>query len=137
MNPVIDAIVGLSSMASDQNAGETPQASDEELTKQFLLQNKVSKPCVNELIQYRGFNSLYALALAEPEDIQGSEIPSGQQRLILHLVKVLKSQSESKTVADQAVVSNQQPAPTDLDSGLNTHQTTQIPVLTAANIPAA
>ena len=128
MNPVIDAIVGLSSMASDQNAGETPQASDEELTKQFLLQNKVSEPCVNELIQYRGFTSLYALALAEPEDIQGSEIPPGQQRLILHLVKVLKSQSESKTVADQAVVSNQQPAPADLDSGLNTHQTTQIPV---------
>ena len=75
MNPVIDATVGLSSMASDQNAGETPQASDEELTKQFLLQNKVSEPCVNELIQYRGFTSLYALALVEPEDIQGSEIP--------------------------------------------------------------
>ena len=42
MNAVIDAIMGLTSMANEQNMGETPQASDEEITKQFLLQNKVS-----------------------------------------------------------------------------------------------
>ena len=123
---VIDAIVGLTSMANEQNMGETPQASDEEITKQFLLQNKVSEHCANELIQYRGFTSLYALALAEPEDIQGPEIPPGQQRLIRHLVKVLKSQSESKTL-DQAAVSNAQPTLPNTDSGLCTSQTTQPP----------
>ena len=127
MNAVIDAVVGLTSMASEQNVGETPQTSDEELTKQFLLQNKVSGPCANELIQYQGFTSLYALAMAEPADIQGSEIPPGQQRLILHLVKMLKSQSESKIVPDQAGVSNQQPASTNTDSGLDSSQTTQPP----------
>ena len=113
---VIDAIVGLTSMANEQNMGETPQASDEEITKQFLLQNKVSEHCANELIQYRGFTNLYALALAELEDIQGPEISPGQQRLIRHLVKVLKSQSESKTV-DQAAVSNAQPTLPNTDSG--------------------
>lgn len=79
MSAVSDAIVGLSRMESDQNVGETPQASDKELTKQFLLRNKVSEPCVNELIQYRGFTSLYALAFAEPVDKQGPEIPLGSR----------------------------------------------------------
>lgn len=40
---------------------------------------------------------------------------------------MLKSQSESKPVADQAMVSNQQPALTNPDSGLDTNQTTQVP----------
>ena len=94
MNRVIDALVGLTSMA-DQNGGEPQQPSDEEVAKQFLLQNKVSEQCANEIIQCRGFTSLYALALAEPEDFRGPEIPPGQQRLILHLVKVLKTQSKT------------------------------------------
>ena len=55
MNAVIDAVVGLTSMASEQNVGRPPRP-DEELTKQFLLQNKVSGPCANELIQYRGIH---------------------------------------------------------------------------------
>ena len=61
---------------------------------QFLLQKKVLHTCAHELI-HRGFTSLYALALAEPEDLQGPEISTGQRRLISHLVKVLRNQSQS------------------------------------------
>ena len=125
MYTVLDAIAGLSRMASEQNVGEAPLNSDEDLTKQFLLQNKVSEYCANELIQNRGFTSLYALALAEPIDLQGPEIPAGQQRLILHLVKVIKSQAETKSVTDQELVANQQPAPSNTDPGLGSGQTSQ------------
>ena len=45
MYTVLDAIAGLSRMASEQNVGEAPLNSDEDLTKQFLLQNKVSEYC--------------------------------------------------------------------------------------------
>ena len=119
MNHVIDALVGLTSMA-DQNGGEPQQPSDEEVAKQFLLQNKVSEQCANEIIQYRGFTSLYALALAEPEDFRGPEIPPGQQRLILHLVKVLKTQSKT----NEASPDSQNQAST---SDLGATQVTQPP----------
>ena len=134
MNAVIDAIIGLTNMANEQRTGETPEPSDEDLTKQFLLQNKVSEQCTNELIQYRGFTSLYALALAVPEDVQGPEIPTGQQRLILHLVKVLKSQSEDKS-ADKTGAPKQTPLQ-NTDPGLTPQSSTaQQPALQHPTLP--
>ena len=63
----------------------------------------------------------------EPIDLQGPEIPAGQQRLILHLVKVIKSQAETKSVTDQELVANHQPAPSNTDPGLGSGQTSQPP----------
>ena len=134
MNAVIDAIIGLTNMANEQRTGETPEPSDEDLTKQFLLQNKVSEQCTNELIQYRGVTSLYALALAVPEDVQDPEIPTGQQRLILHLVKVLKSQSEDKS-ADKTGAPKQTPLQ-NTDPGLTPQSSTaQQPALQHPTLP--
>ena len=85
-------------IATDNLTGEQPQTSDEDLMVQFILQNKVLHTCALELI-YRGFSNLYALTLAEPNNLQGLEIPTGQQRLISHLKKVLWNQSQSDSKA--------------------------------------
>ena len=85
-------------MASNRDAA-TPdpnQLSDEDLMLEFLAQSKVSRQCVDELMR-KGFNSLYVLSLAEPEDLDCPEIPIGQQRLIRHVQNMLKMQYKSAT----------------------------------------
>ena len=51
--------------------------SDEELTMQFCIQNKVSKTATDELLK-RGFISLEALKLVELDDLSSKKIPRGQ-----------------------------------------------------------
>ena len=98
MNKHFEAVLSLSNMATNdqgRSASRDPaQLTDEELLVEFLIQNKVSKTCVEEVMR-RGFASLYMLALAEHDDLKGPEIPLGQQRLIMHLVKLLKEQNLS------------------------------------------
>ena len=119
-----EAVIALTMSNNDSTTGDQNQTSDGEFLVQFLTQNKVLRGCANELVQ-RGFTSCYALALAEPEDLQGPEIPTGQQRLISHLVKTLRGQSQT-TEKDSTTQSGQGPsqaAATTTGTALPTSQT--------------
>lgn len=65
---------------------------DEDLVINFCLQNKISKPVVDELLK-RGFTSLEALSLVDISDLVSPKIPKGQRRLIIHIAGALRSKT--------------------------------------------
>ena len=65
---------------------------DEDLVINFCLQNKISKPAIDELLK-RGFTSLEALSLVEMSDLDAPKIPKGQRRLILHIAGALQAKT--------------------------------------------
>lgn len=76
------------------------EMSDEDVVIQFLLDNKVQKPAIDEVIK-RGFTSLEALKLIEGDDLNSARIAVGQRKLILHVTQTLKSSISSK--ANEAI----------------------------------
>ena len=65
----------------------------------FLLENKIQRGVVDEIIE-RGFDSLEALSLLDPEDIKSQKIPVGQRRLLVHVTKSLNSGGNTLQKAD-------------------------------------
>ena len=55
----------------------------------FLLDNKIQHSVVDEILE-RGFDSLEALSLLDPEDIKSQNIPVVQRRLLVHVSKSLE-----------------------------------------------
>lgn len=70
---------------------ETGTVSDmtpSDLVIKFLLENKIQRGVVDDMLE-RGFDSLEALSLLDPEDVKSQKIPVGQRRLLLHIAKSL------------------------------------------------
>lgn len=66
--------------------------SDEDIVIKFCLENKISKPAIDELLK-RGFTSLEALSLVDVSDLVSPRIPKGQRRLIMHIAGALRSKT--------------------------------------------
>ena len=52
----------------------------------FLIDNKVQKAVIDEIIEW-GLDSLEALSLLDPKDVKTQNIPVGQRKLLLYVVK--------------------------------------------------
>lgn len=72
---------------SDQTATVSEMAPPDMVIK-FLLENKIQRGVIDEVIE-RGYDSLEALSLLDPEDLKTQKIPIGQRRLLLHIAKSL------------------------------------------------
>ena len=65
-------------MATGINEGTTTVLSNEDIVKQFCLQNMVNETAASE-----------ALKFVQMDDLSSDKIPRGQRRLILHIVHTL------------------------------------------------
>lgn len=61
---------------------------DTDIVIQFLLENKVSRQAVDEVIKH-GYTSLQALRRTDIKDLNTSIIPLGQCRLIVHVASAI------------------------------------------------
>ena len=96
-----------------QNVGGTAVVSEMSSSDQvikFLLDNKIQRSVVDEILE-RGFDSLEALSLLDPEDIKSQKIPVGQRRLLVHVAKSLVIGGTSLQKADHG----SQPTPSTSD----------------------
>ena len=66
---------------------------------ELLLENQIQCSVVNEIIE-RGFDSLEALSLLDPEDIKSQKIPVEQKRLLVHVAKSLNMGGNTLQKAD-------------------------------------
>ena len=81
---------------SDQTATVSEMAPSDMVIK-FLLDNKIQPGVIDEVIE-RGYDSLEALSLLNPEDLKTQKIPIGQRRLLLHIAKSLGTDGTTSTV---------------------------------------
>ena len=99
-----------------QNVGGTAVVSEMSSSDQvikFLLDNKIQRSVVDEILE-RGFDSLEALSLLDPEDIKSQKIPVGQRRLLVHVAKSLVIGGTSLQKADHG----SQPTPSTSSSDI-------------------
>ena len=83
---------------------------DTDIVIQFLLENKVSRQAVDEVIK-RGYTSLQAFRLIDIKDLNTTIIPLGQCRLIVHVASAIdttgtlpaNTKPEVQTVQTQAL----------------------------------
>ena len=63
------------------------------------MENEIQCSVVNEIIE-RGFDSLEALSLLDPEDIKSQKILVGKWRLLVHVAKSLNMGGNTLQKAD-------------------------------------
>ena len=78
----------------------------------FCLDNNIQRAVIDELVD-SGFDSLPALSLVDSEDLKSQKIPVGQQPLILHITKVLRSSNTSGGATETATGTINQPMTDD------------------------
>ncbi|MES9884142.1 MAG: hypothetical protein ABW185_25125 [Sedimenticola sp.] len=109
-------------MDLEESRATVSELTDEDEVIRICLENKVSKPCIDELLK-RGFTSTRALELVTEADIDCAKIPRGQRRLILDVAQRSKATgSTAPNVASSAgspvIPPNPQPGP-HVDIGSN------------------
>lgn len=102
-------------MAGSEDAAETndiagvatvTDLSDTDIVIKFLLENKVQKTAIDEVIK-RGYTSLEALRLVNMKDLNSPLIPLGQRRLILHVASSIAIASTEPNQPEVLVAAQQ------------------------------